>query len=75
MKEERRKMYCRAQELCESRGGRPGLPAPYLLRTVSVDVKQHRRIRKMFEVTVLHNYWKLKETIAAHLNAEIILQR
>ena len=25
----------RAQELCESRGGRPGLP------TVSVDVKQH----------------------------------
>ena len=27
----------------------------------------------MFELTVLHNYWKLKETIAAHLNAEIIL--
>ena len=22
-------MRCRAQELCESRGGRPGLPVPY----------------------------------------------
>ena len=28
----------RVQELCESRGGRPGLPVP---NTVSVDVKQH----------------------------------
>ena len=27
----------RARELCESRGGRPGVP----VRTVSVDVKQH----------------------------------
>ena len=30
----------RAQELRESRGGRPGLPVPYK-PTVSVDVKQH----------------------------------
>ena len=30
----------RAQELCESRGGRPGLPDPNK-PTVSVDVKQH----------------------------------
>ena len=29
-----------AQELCESRGGRPGLPVPNS-RTVSVDVRQH----------------------------------
>ena len=30
----------RAQELCESRGGHPGLPVLMSL-TVSVDVKQH----------------------------------
>ena len=30
----------RAQKLCESRGGRPGLPSLISL-TVSVDVKQH----------------------------------
>ena len=30
----------RAQELCESGGGRPGLPS-LIFRTVSVDVKQH----------------------------------
>ena len=30
----------RAQELCESRGGRPGLPVLMSLM-VSVDVKQH----------------------------------
>ena len=30
----------RVQELCESRGGRPGLPV-LISRTVSVDVKQH----------------------------------
>ena len=30
----------RGQELCESRGGRPGLPVPNK-PTVSVDVKQH----------------------------------
>ena len=30
----------RAQELCESQGGRPGLPVPNK-PTVSVDVKQH----------------------------------
>ena len=30
----------RAQELCESRGGRPGLPVPNK-STVSVNVKQH----------------------------------
>ena len=32
--------YSRAQELCESRGGRPGLPSLISLM-VSVDVKQH----------------------------------
>ena len=32
----------RVQELCESRGGRPGLPVPKKKRlVVSVDVKQH----------------------------------
>ena len=31
----------RAQELCESRGGRPGLPSLLNKPTVSVDVKQH----------------------------------
>ena len=30
----------RAQELCESRGGCPGIPS-LIYRTVSVDVKQH----------------------------------
>ena len=30
----------RVQELCESRGGRPGLPVPNK-PTVPVDVKQH----------------------------------
>ena len=30
-----------AQELCESRGGRPGLPSLPNKPTVSVDVKQH----------------------------------
>ena len=34
----------RAQELCESRDGRPGLPPPNK-PTVSVDVKQHSSIR------------------------------
>ena len=34
------RMMVRAQELCESRGGRPGLPVPNK-PTVSVDVKQH----------------------------------
>ena len=33
-------MMVRAQELCESRGGRPGLPVPNK-PTVSVAVKQH----------------------------------
>ena len=31
----------RAQELCESRGGRPGLPVPNIVLMASVDVKQH----------------------------------
>ena len=34
-----RRLWVRAQELCESRGGRPGLPSLIVL-TVSVDVKQ-----------------------------------
>ena len=33
-------LYSRVQELCESRGGRPGLPVLMSLM-VSVDVKQH----------------------------------
>ena len=33
-------MMFRAQELCESRRGRPGLPS-LIVRLVSVDVKQH----------------------------------
>ena len=51
-----------AQELCESRGGRPGLPVPNspyglcgrLCGTVSVDVKQHWRteLRSCVEVEV-----------------------
>ena len=32
--------YARAQEVCESRGGCPGLPVPNK-PTVSVDAKQH----------------------------------
>ena len=32
--------FSKVQELCESRGGRPGLPVLMSL-TVSVDVKQH----------------------------------
>ena len=32
-------LLVRVQELCESRGGRPGLPV-LMTRTVSVDVKQ-----------------------------------
>ena len=35
-------LVLRAQELCESRGRRPGLPV-LIIRTVSVDVKQHWR--------------------------------
>ena len=33
----------KAQELCESRGGRPGIPVPntVIFRTISVDIKQH----------------------------------
>ena len=31
----------RAQELCESRGGRPGFPSLINKPTVSVDLKQH----------------------------------
>ena len=34
------RVFSRAQELCESRGGRPGLPVPNK-PTVSVNVKQH----------------------------------
>ena len=30
-----------AQELCESESGRPGLLLPLIVRTVSVDIKQH----------------------------------
>ena len=40
----------RAQELCENRGGRPGLPFPNK-PTVSVDVKQqlnHRALRDIW---------------------------
>ena len=33
--------FIRAQELCESWGGSPGLPFSLIVRMVSVDVKQH----------------------------------
>ena len=33
--------FIRSQELCESRGGRPGLPVPNSPAVVSVDVKRH----------------------------------
>ena len=36
-----RKKQIRAQVLCESRGGRPGLPSFLTVHTVSVDEKQH----------------------------------
>ena len=36
----KKQQHVRVQELCESRGGRPGLPVLTSL-TVSVDVKQH----------------------------------
>ena len=36
----------RAQEVCESRGGRPGLPVPNK-PTVSVDVNQHSREQEL----------------------------
>ena len=31
----------RARDLCESRGGRPGLPPSLIILMVSVDVKHH----------------------------------
>ena len=38
---QRRCVKVRVQELCESRGGRPGLSVLLILTPVSVDVKQH----------------------------------
>ena len=38
--EKNRSTHCKVQELCDSRGGRPGLPVLMNLM-VSVDVKQH----------------------------------
>ena len=51
----------RAQEVCESRGGRPGLPVPNK-PTVSVDVKQHSTnqqaiVRTSVEVNVHLRAW------------------
>ena len=40
----------RAQELCESRGGRPGLPSLIIKPTVYVDVKQHYNQRRRYKV-------------------------
>ena len=45
----------RVQELCESRGGRPGLPVLMNL-TVSVDVKQHRTMLRHWSQFVPNNY-------------------
>ena len=39
----------RAQELCESRGGRPGRPVP-TKPTVSVDVKQHFNQGNIYDI-------------------------
>ena len=43
----------RAQELCESRCGRPGLPVPKKKPTVSVDVKQRFNQPSRYQVTEL----------------------
>ena len=43
-----KKTKARVQELCEIRGGRPGIPVPNDSPTVSVDVKQHLK-KKMPE--------------------------
>ena len=42
----------RAPELCESRGGRPGLVQSLIVCTVSVDVKQH--LKRVRNFRVLH---------------------
>ena len=44
----------RAQELCESRGGRPGLPSLISLM-ISVDVKQHFNNHRPFMETTLNS--------------------
>ena len=53
----------RAQELCESRGGRPGLPSLISLM-VSVDVKQHssnqpQLFNTVFELAMLWTIYSL----------------
>ena len=45
----------RVQELCESRGGRPGIPVLMSLM-VSVDVKQHRTVLRHWSQFVANNY-------------------
>ena len=40
-KKKKKKKKRRAQELCKSRGGRPGPPRSLIVLSVSVDVKQH----------------------------------
>ena len=51
--------FLRAQELCKSGGGRPGLP---VLNTVSVDVKQHLREESRFEtyLPLVGRQWQLQ---------------
>ena len=51
--------HLRPHELCESRDGRPGLPVPdtVIVRTVSVEVKQHWTWPSRFGLNGLcHNY-------------------
>ena len=63
----------RAQELCESRGGRPGLPVPNK-PTVSVDVKQHfnnnRVVPSPEQIPVsmhyLYIYWQITPLVSLY---------
>ena len=56
----RNRSVIRAQELCESRGGRPGLPVPNK-PTVSVDVKQH--LKKNVKNTELRSCTKVEVAV------------
>ena len=61
----------KGQELCESRGGRPGLPSLISL-TVSVDVKQHStnqhqlsRLVEPFQLSA--QLWEVDEPVISDL--------
>ena len=48
--------YCRVQELCESRGGRPGISVLKSLMVSTVDVKQHWTVLRHWSQFVPNNY-------------------